>query len=284
MSHTCVETIDAQQFGMLGVGAVYLLRGKRCVLIDTGTGTTVHRWINRLRDVDLCAVLLTHVHPDHAGGLGAVLETHPESTAYVSSHGARHLVDPSFLNRSVRNETGSLAFWYGEVEPVPEHRLHVIDGHVDLELAEDITLEVIETPGHAPHHLCYLDRARDAIFCGDAVGLRRLGEVLTATSPPSFDLESSLRDLQNMIKLNPSALWLSHFGRAGDAVEVLMSYGSELEAWIERIRGLVRKLGSDSRVIDAIILAKGAWVWPNPLKEELAMFIRGAIRYVRASM
>ncbi len=279
-----METIDTLQFGQPGVGAAYLLRGKSCVLIDTGTGTTVHRWIERLRDVNLCAVLLTHAHVDHAGGLGAVLKAHPEAMAYVSRRAAKHLLNPCLLNRSVREATGALAAWYGEVTPVPEGRLHVIDGEIELALAGDITLDVIETPGHAPHHLCFFDAERGALFCGDAVGVRRFGGALPATPPPSFDLELSLRSLQKLIQRNPFELWFTHFGCAVDAVDALSNYMEQLERWIERIHGHIKRLACDAHVVDAVIKEEGANDWPNPLKEELSMFIRGGIQYVRRSM
>ena len=280
-SHSRTQLIDTFQFGMPGVGAAYLLHGRRCVLIDTGTRATVRRWMDRLHSVDLCAILLTHVHSDHAGGLHAILTAHPEAVVYVASEGVEHLVDPSRLNDSVRKTAGRLGLWYGELLPVQERRVCAIEDDAELTLADDISVRAIRTPGHAPHHICYLGSRSNELFCGDAVGVRRFRSALPATSPPSFDLKSSLESLQKLVSCAPDRLCLTHFGEAPAAISVMEDYACQLSRWIARIGEHTRALISDDRVIATVLEEEAAHDWPEPLKEELAMFVRGAMRYIR---
>src|SRR5947207_3402083 len=143
----------------------------------------------------LRALLLTHIHLDHAGATGALLRENPSLKVYVHESGAPHMVDPSRLLASAgRLYGGDLQPLYGECQPVPEANLISLEGGERIRIGE-LDLEVFYTPGHASHHVTYWDRKSGTAFVGDTAGIRIEGEafLLPATPPPDIELEIWLR-------------------------------------------------------------------------------------------
>jgi glyoxylase-like metal-dependent hydrolase (beta-lactamase superfamily II) len=179
---------------------------------------------------DLRHLLLSHIHLDHAGAAGVLVREHPSLQVHVSAIGAPHLVDPSRLERSARRlYLEEFDYLWGELAPVPEDNVHVVGSSV-------LGLECFPTPGHASHHVCYLD-AHGTLLAGDATGVRIQPSsfVLPPTPPPEFDLEAWNSTLDEIERRRPERLALIHFGVAGDVERHLGELRGRLKAWTDRV-------------------------------------------------
>ena len=187
---------------------------------------------NGLQLTDIRHLLLSHIHLDHAGAAGTLVREHPSLQVHVSGIGAPHLVDPSRLERSARRLYGdSFDTLWGELAPVPEANVHIVG---DLVLG----LECFPTPGHASHHVCYLDRD-GTLYAGDAAGVRiEPGRfVMPPTPPPEFDLDAWQSTLDLIERRSPERLALIHWGVAADVQRHLADLRLELYEWADTIRG-----------------------------------------------
>lgn len=206
-------------------------------LQDCGPGTSVDALkaglaAEGLRLVDVRHLLLSHIHLDHAGAAGALVREHPALQVHVSEIGAPHLVDPSRLERSARRLYGdSFDRLWGELVPVPEANVRVVGDDV-------LGLECFPTPGHASHHVSYLDRD-GTLYSGDAAGVRiQPGRyVMPPTPPPEFDLEAWQGTIDEIERRGPERLALIHFGVADDPQRHLADLRLELYDWAEFVRG-----------------------------------------------
>jgi glyoxylase-like metal-dependent hydrolase (beta-lactamase superfamily II) len=175
---------------------------------------------------DMRHLLLSHIHLDHAGAAGVLVRKHPALQVHVSAVGAPHLVDPSRLEASARRLYGeTFDHLWGELAPVPEANVHVVGESV-------LGLECFPTPGHASHHVCYLD-GDGTLYAGDAAGVRIQPHetVLPPTPPPEFDLDLWLASLDEIERRAPERLALIHFGIADDVARHLDELRRRLHAW-----------------------------------------------------
>src|SRR6476646_623241 len=180
---------------------------------------------------DVRHLLLSHIHLDHAGAAGVLVREHPDLNVQVSEIGAPHLIDPSRLEASARRLYGDeFDTLWGELAPVPEANVVVVDTRV-------IGLECFPSPGHASHHVCYLD-GDGTLYAGDAAGVRILPSsfVLPPTPPPEFDLAVWESTLDEIERRSPERLALIHFGVAEDPQRHLGELRERLERWSERVR------------------------------------------------
>jgi glyoxylase-like metal-dependent hydrolase (beta-lactamase superfamily II) len=184
-------------------------------------------------------ILLTHIHFDHAGATGRLLEHFPEAEVWVHELGAKHLIDPSRLVASATQIYGDRfdALW-GEVVPVPEERVRVLTGEEEID-----QWQVAYTPGHARHHVAYLHTPTGTAFCGDVAGVRILdGPVFPPTPPPDIDVEAWQASIQRIEAWDPKALAVTHFGRFSQ-VETQLEM---LRRTLEEFAGLARDLDADA--------------------------------------
>ena len=179
-------------------------------------------------------IVLTHIHIDHAGGVG--MAAREMSRAKVLAHGrARsHLIDPARLWEASLKTLGDLALQYGSIEPVPEDRVLVATDLMELDLGGGLVLEVYLTPGHAPHHLSLFDRASGVLIAGEAAGVCVEGVIRLATPPP-FRLEETLSSIDKLIALEPQRLCYGHFGCYDNATERLKFVREKLLSWYEMV-------------------------------------------------
>jgi glyoxylase-like metal-dependent hydrolase (beta-lactamase superfamily II) len=200
---------------------------------------------------DLRHLLLSHIHLDHAGAAGALVREHPGLQVHVSPVGAPHLVDPSRLESSARRLYGeAFDHLWGELAPVPEENVHPVGDRV-------LGLECFPSPGHARHHVCYLD-ADGTLYAGDAAGVRIQPSpfVLPPTPPPDVDVEAWHATIDELERRAPERLALTHFGVVTDVARHLVDLRARLDRWAEAARAapdadaFVREVASDLDVDD----------------------------------
>jgi glyoxylase-like metal-dependent hydrolase (beta-lactamase superfamily II) len=221
-------------------------------LFDCGPSSCLDRLKNGLRErglelTDLRHLLLSHIHLDHAGAAGVLVREHPTLQVHVSEVGAPHLVDPTRLEASARRLYGDTfdTLW-GELAPVPEENVRVTGPQV-------LGLDCFPTPGHARHHVCFLD-PDGTLYAGDAVGVRIQPHriVLPPTPPPDFDLEAWNRTLDEIERRAPNRLALIHFGVADDPDRHLAELRVRLTGWVERTKGEVTEAEFSRSVRDEV--------------------------------
>jgi glyoxylase-like metal-dependent hydrolase (beta-lactamase superfamily II) len=203
------------------------------VLIDPGPQSTEETVVAALDGAVPRALLLTHIHFDHAGAAGALVRRWPQLPVYVHERGAPHLASPERLVASAARLWGGeegLARLWGEVVPVPEGNLHVLSGGETV--LRDFRVEY--TPGHASHHVSFLHEPTGTAFVGDVAGVRIPPSqyVIAPTPPPDIDVEAWDRSIDLVAGWDPQALALAHFGRVDDV-------GSHLAATHERLHEIV---------------------------------------------
>lgn len=228
--------LDLLHQGSERVVAAYLIEtGEGPALVDCGPTTCVPALKERLAEhglalADVPHLLLTHIHLDHAGAAGVLVREHPGLQVHVSEIGAPHLLDPSRLERSARRLYGD-AFdpLWGELAPVPEANVRLAGEHV-------LGLDCFPTPGHASHHVSYLDAER-TLYAGDATGVRVLPgrHILPVAPPPDIDLEAWAETLDEIEWRQPSRLALPHFGVVDDPADHLTRLRETLDLWAERV-------------------------------------------------
>lgn len=205
-------------------------------LFDCGPTTSIPALRSALGErgislFDLRHLLLSHIHLDHAGAAGTLVREHPELQVHVSEIGAPHLLDPSRLERSARRLYGDdMDTLYGELAPVPAANLHPLVGERVL------GLEWFPTPGHASHHVCYLD-GEATLYAGDAAGVRiqPARHVLPVSPPPEVDPVVWSRTITEIDVRQPARLALIHFGVVEDVADHLQRLRERLGVWTDRV-------------------------------------------------
>ncbi|MDQ6909498.1 MAG: MBL fold metallo-hydrolase [Actinomycetota bacterium] len=232
--------IDTLLGGWERVTAGYLVEGPDPVLVETGSQSSVPSLLEGLKargvgPDDLAGVVVTHIHLDHAGGVGDVAKAFPKATVYVHEKGARHLADPSRLVASAGRVYGELLDGlYGRLEPTPADRIKILADGDEVPVSPQRRLTAVDSPGHAKHHLGLHDSESGILFVGDAVGVRLpdIGVLRPATPPPDFDLDLAVTSLRRFADRRPQALALAHYGlMPGDSATALEEAEDTLRSW-----------------------------------------------------
>jgi len=232
-----LHQIDVETAGIKNFIASYILKGKQVAMVETGPTSSVPNLLFCLKELNVkpenvAYVAVSHIHLDHGGGVGTLLKYLPKAKVIVHPRGAPHLTNPKKLWQQSREVMGSIAEMYGKPEPVPEERLIAATDGMTFDVGNDVRLKVVETLGHASHHLSYYEPLSEGIFPGDAAGiyLKEIG-VIVPTTPSPFRLDIALASLDKLISLKPKVLYYSHFGKACNAVEKLQTYAQQLKLW-----------------------------------------------------
>lgn len=249
-----LDYVDLNFLGRPEIIATGILHGPPGVaLVDPGPTTTLAHLTASLekkgiRFGDVRQILVTHIHLDHSGGVGSILERHPHIEVIVHGRGAPHLADPSRLLASAgRLYARDMERLWGDVKPVPVAHLKVVEGGETLAVVgREVKVEY--TPGHASHHVSYLDTASRVAFVGDTAGIRRGSGsyVMPPTPPPDIDIEAWRVSEQKILAWDPDTLFLTHFGPHHGARQHFQAMFENIEIW----SGIVRRLLADSSLQD----------------------------------
>ncbi|GLZ11740.1 MBL fold metallo-hydrolase [Actinomadura sp. NBRC 104425] len=239
-----VYEIDTRMAGYTGITAGYLILSDRPCLVEPGTAGSapvVRRALDELGvgPSDLATVVVTHIHLDHAGGVGDIAKMYPDAEVVVHEKGARHLASPERLMRSARMVYGDrLDTLFGELKPTEAARIRAVEDTGVIDLGGGRRLESHYSPGHAKHHVGLFDSQTGDLYVGDAAGVYvpETKDVRPATPPPDFDLDTALASLRKFQALGPQRLLFAHYGPVSDVTETLERSAEELRVWVDTVR------------------------------------------------
>ncbi len=243
-----ISTIDTG-FLRAGLASSHLLvQNQHAALIDVATTLCVPRLqqalqVQQIAPENVDYIIVTHVHLDHAGGAGQLMQLYPNAKLVVHPRGSRHLIDPSRLIAGAKAVYGEEVFArdYGEIVPVDKDRV--------IEAVDEFTLNFhgrelffIDTPGHAKHHFCVYDSLSNSFFTGDTFGIGYQdfitdeGRFLFAsTTPVQFDPQAMRNSIQHMLTYQPQYMFLTHFGKVENVVKMAEQLLQNLDKQVELI-------------------------------------------------
>jgi|Deesub1362A_J573_1020465.scaffolds.fasta_scaffold00534_23 glyoxylase-like metal-dependent hydrolase (beta-lactamase superfamily II) len=223
-------------------------------VVDVGTTTSVKKLIEALEYLKVRRIeyiLLTHIHIDHAGGVGEFLKYHPEAKVVVHPSGVKHLINPEKLWKGTLKVLGDLALIYGEIKPVPEDNIY--SGDLEFQGSE---IEIIETPGHAPHHQSYVfDKY---LFAGEAIGVHQYLKIkdyyVRPATPPKFIYDIAVSSIRTLENLGNLTVCYGHFGYEENCNKMAENYRNQLDLWVDVVREVAcQKDYSDEKSILEIV-------------------------------
>lgn len=248
-----VFMMDTRMGGYESITSSYLIRSSKPCLVETGTARSAPVVIEQLARLgigpaDLGTIVVTHIHLDHAGGVGDLAAAFPAAQVVVQERGARHLADPSRLVASAHRVFGdTMDRLFGDLRPTDAARITAIGAEGSIDLGDGRSLAAFHNPGHASHHIGLVDSQTGDLYTGDAAGVYvpETEDVRPATPPPDFDLDLTLSSLAAMRAVGPTRLLFSHFGPVTSIDETLDASVDELHAWVDAVR-LARSVTPDT--------------------------------------
>ena len=278
--------IDSLRLGNHSVSGIYLIVADGITLIEASTMHTapyileaVHELGFEPEDVKRC--INTHIHLDHAGASGWLVQRMPNMKIYAHERGIKHLADPTRLIESAQMVYGSIETIleiHGEIIPVPEENLvGVTDGELDI--GAGMILKIMAAPGHASHHICIFEPSTGCLFSGEALGHYHpeFDTLTPAVAPPSFDLEASIETARKLRALKPRTICFSQFGQRRDPENVMDEWESQTRNFGELIRAELQSGKGTGEIIDMLF----AQLTQQPHSEEFSeQSIRGMLMSV----
>ena len=265
--------IDLKTTGYENFIAAYVLKEDKVAVIETGPASSIPNLLAGLQEIGIPNeavdyVMVSHIHIDHAGGAGTLLENLPNAKLLLHKRGASHMVNPEKLWIHSREALREIVDLYGPIQPVPENRIIIPEEGTIIDLGEHVKLQVIETLGHASHHQSFYEKESKTLFLGDAGGiyLEKLDAVIP-TTPPPLRLQMKLDSLEKLIRLEPKLLCYTHFGQADNAVSRLQAYAEQLKLWAKIVSGSTER-NDDSETVYTKIMEQ------DPSMKRAEEFIR----------
>ena len=222
----------------------YVIQGDRIAIIDTGPRTAVPKLLSALEKLEIAPsevdyIILTHIHIDHAGGVGTALKEMKKAKVIAHNRARPHLIDPSRLWQASLKTLGKMAIEFGEIEPVPEHKIIIAIDLMKIDFGPGLIMELYLTPGHAPHHISLFDKASKILIAGEAAGVYTHDTIRPATPPP-FKIDEAIASIDRLIKAGPEKICYGHFGCYGNAAEKLKLIRQKLLSWHTIVNSAVK--------------------------------------------
>ena len=236
----------------------YLIDVGRGVLVEPGPAAAVpaiQEAMKQLGMKELEYIIPTHIHLDHAGGMGSLARLFPQAKVLLHPKAVRHVVDNARLIESTRMSFGDdFETRYGEFLPVPEPQVKAVEDGETFSI-NGRTLQIIHTPGHAPHHIAVFDRETGSLFSGEALGLPLKGaesSPIPAAAPPSFDIDVYLESMEKLRKLKPEILCYSHYGVGREPDELIDEAAENTRRWGDIVMQALKR-GEDAAGVDRLL-------------------------------
>ncbi|UUI05486.1 MBL fold metallo-hydrolase [Oceanobacillus jeddahense] len=264
--HHSISLIDGFDFGVSGRTGSYIIEEDELTIVETGPSPAVPYIKKGLEELgytfaDVKHIIVTHVHLDHAGGAGRLLELCPNAILYVHPKGKRHLVDPKKLAAGARAIYGErFSELYDPIVPAAEERIvEKTEGDI-LQIGEERVLEFWDTPGHARHHLGIYDRLSNGMFTGDTAGIQYeqlfphgVNFFLPSTSPNHFDPDAMRHSLQRFREKQLDYIYFGHFGETDLVEEALDRAGSWLDIFVKEAETAFAKGQSYDEIAESLL-------------------------------
>lgn len=252
-----IVAIDTDHLRPLFDASHLIRENGRAAFVDTGANSSVPLLLDALQRCDVDAsevdyVFLTHVHLDHAGGAGLLMQALPNAKAVLHPRGAPHMIEPGKLIKGAQAVYGESAFaeMYGDIQPIPAGRVVIVDDEEELSLAGR-TLRCLFTEGHARHHYCLVDERSEGVFTGDSFGLsyRELdtvnGEfIYPTTTPIHFDPPEAHKAIDRIMRQNPRQLFLTHYSRVTELARLADDMHKRIDDFVDIVE---RHANNDDR-------------------------------------
>ena len=275
-----IHVIDAG-FHREHMAACYLMEAdSEVAFIEVGTNSSTARLMKTLnkrgwKPQDVRYVIVTHVHLDHAGGSGSLMQLLPNATFLVHPYGARHMIDPSKLEAGSRAVYGDAMFEriYGKLIPVDEQRVQIMQDGDEVSLGNR-QLRFMDTPGHARHHFCVYDSLTNGWFTGDTFGLSyrefdtQNGAFLVPTTTPiQFDPVPLKESVRKLVENEPDYMYLTHYGRVDDVQRL----SKKMIEGVDKLVEIAERYKDDDLRTQKIETAMSDWFMDGLRKHEVSL-------------
>jgi glyoxylase-like metal-dependent hydrolase (beta-lactamase superfamily II) len=279
-----ITAVDTEYVRPGHAAAHIIEQNGRAAFVDTGTNYSVPHLLAALDELGLTPaavdyVLLTHVHLDHAGGAGKLMQALPNALAVIHPRGAPHMIDPAKLIKASIAVYGEESYrsLYGDLIPIPAERVMTTQDGQRLDFAGR-ELEFVHTPGHAMHHHAIVDLAHGNIFTGDTFGMSyrecdtaKGAFIVPTTTPTQFDPEQLIASVRRLAAYRPQALYLMHFARVTDVPRLADSMESQIQEFVRiaREHGEAPAIRAEMRALWFDLLKRHGCTLPEPQLDQL---------------
>jgi len=285
--------IDTVSYGMPRFVGSYVIAADKIAVVDTGPTTSlphlkaeIKKLGFKIKDIDY--LVITHIHIDHFGGVGTLLQELPKAQVIVHQRGAKHIINPTPMLERTRAMVGDAAMERdGAVLPIPAARVRAVQEGETLDLGKGHRLKIIHTPGHSNASMCLLDEKLHGLYVGDSAGVCFVNDDIILSPAPSgdFDLELSVASIKRMQDLKPDLIFFAHFG-VNPRASILKKSESCIKAWAESVRKALpdgpEKAAESFRKrakIDLDAISDKGPYYEYTVREVLSLSSAGYIRY-----